>query len=44
MEEDSVEKLKKVLEPLSENILFSLKELFHSNFWAWLMRKYPQIF
>lgn len=44
MEENSVEKLKKVLEPLSENILFSLKELFHSNFWAWLMRKYPQIF
>lgn len=44
MEENSVEKLEKVLDPLSKNILFSLKELFHSNFWAWLMRKYPQIF
>lgn len=36
--------LEKNIENLSKNVLFSLKELFHSNFWAWLMRKYPEIF
>ncbi len=33
---------------LSQNTMFNLsltsKELFHSNFWAWIIRKYPNIF
>ena len=38
----------KNIEELSNNAMFSLsltsRELFHSNFWAWLLRKYPKIF
>lgn len=38
----------KNIEELGNNAVFSLsltsRELFHSNFWAWLLRKYPQIF
>ena len=42
------EKLKNIIEDLSNNVMFSLslssKELFHSNLWAWLGRKYPKMF
>ena len=38
----------KNIEDLSNNAMFAMsqtsKELFHSNFWAWLLRKYPKIF
>lgn len=38
----------KNIEELSNNAMFSLsltsRELFHTNFWAWLLRKYPNIF
>lgn len=38
----------KNIEDLSSNAMFAMsqtsKELFHSNFWAWMLRKYPQIF
>ena len=41
-------KLKNIIEDLSNNVMFSLslssKELFHSNLWAWLGRKYPKMF
>lgn len=41
-------KLKNIIENLSNNVMFSLslssKELFHSNLWAWLGRKYPKMF
>lgn len=40
--------LKTIIKDLSNNVMFSLsltsKELFHSNLWAWLGRKYPQMF
>jgi len=36
------------LDRLANNAMFAVsmtsKELFHTNFWAWLLRKYPQIF
>lgn len=42
------EKLKNIINDLSNNVMFSLsltsKELFHSNLWAWLGRKYPKMF
>lgn len=42
------EKLKNIIKDLSNNVMFSLsltsKELFHSNLWAWLGRKYPKMF
>lgn len=42
------EKLKTIIKDLSNNVMFSLslssKELFHSNIWAWLGRKYPEMF
>ena len=42
------ENLKTIIEDLSNNVMFSLslssKELFHSNLWAWLGRKYPKMF
>ncbi len=38
----------KNLDDLSKNPMFILsltsKELFHSNFWAWILRQYPQVF
>lgn len=38
----------KSINDLSNNTMFALsltsRELFHSNFWAWLIRKYPQVF
>lgn len=38
----------KNLDDLSKNSMFMLsltsKELFHSNFWAWILRQYPKIF
>jgi len=38
----------KNLDDLSKNPMFMLsltsRELFHSNFWAWILRQYPQIF
>ncbi len=38
----------KNIKELDNNAIFSLsltsRELFHSNFWAWLLRKYPKIF
>ena len=41
-------KLKTIIKDLSNNVMFSLsltsKELFHSNLWAWLGRKYPKMF
>ncbi len=37
-----------ILDNLEKNAMFSMsltsKELFHTNFWAWMLRKYPQIF
>lgn len=37
--------LKSTLKNLSDNMMFRLsltsKELFHSNFWAWLLEEYP---
>ena len=42
------EKLLKIINNLSNNAMFAIsltsRELFHSNFWAWILRKYPQIF
>ena len=42
------ENLKTIIKDLSNNVMFSLslssKELFHSNLWAWLGRKYPKMF
>ena len=42
------DKILRAIDRLSQNALFNLsltsKELFHSNFWAWLIRKYPNIF
>ena len=42
------DKILKTIEKLSENTMFNLsltsKELFHSNFWSWLIRKYPNTF
>lgn len=42
------ENLKTIIKDLSNNVMFSLslssKELFHSNIWAWLGRKYPEMF
>lgn len=42
------ENLKTIIKDLSNNVMFSLslasKELFHSNMWAWLGRKYPKMF
>ena len=41
-------KILKSIDELSTNTMFNLsltsKELFHSNFWSWLIRKYPTIF
>lgn len=38
----------KTINELSNNAMFNVsltsRELFHTNFWAWLLRKYPQIF
>lgn len=42
------EEIIKTVDTLSNNAMFNVsltsKELFHSNFWAWLIRKYPNIF
>lgn len=41
-------KILKIIDSLTSNAIFSIsltsKELFHTNFWAWLLQKYPQIF
>ena len=38
------EKLLKIINNLSNNAMFAIsltsRELFHSNFWAWILRKY----
>lgn len=38
----------KTINNLSNSAMFTLslpsRELFHSNFWAWIIRKYPQVF
>ena len=38
----------KAINDLSNNAMFAMsltsKELFHSNLWAWMLRKYPQVF
>lgn len=38
----------KNLDDLSKNPMFILsltsRELFHSNFWAWILRQYPKVF
>lgn len=37
-----------ILNRLTNNAMFNIsltsRELFHTNFWAWMLRKYPQIF
>lgn len=41
-------KILKTIKELSNNAMFAMsltsKELFHSNIWAWMLRKYPNIF
>ena len=41
-------KILKAINDLSNNAMFAMsltsKELFHSNLWAWMLRKYPQVF
>ena len=41
-------KILKVINDLSNNAMFAIsltsKELFHTNLWAWMLRKYPQVF
>ena len=38
----------KTINKLSNNAMFNVsltsRELFHTNFWAWLLRKYPKVF
>lgn len=38
----------KIINDLSNNAMFAMsltsRELFHTNFWAWMLRKYPQVF
>lgn len=42
------DKILKNIDSLSNNAMFNIsltsKELFHTNFWTWLLRKYPNIF
>ncbi len=42
------DKILEIIEKLSDNAMFSMsltsRELFHSNVWAWMIRKYPKIF
>lgn len=41
-------KILKIVDELSNNAMFAMsltsKELFHSNIWAWMLRKYPKVF
>lgn len=41
-------KILKIIDELSNNAMFAMsltsKELFHSNIWAWILRKYPKVF
>ena len=41
-------KILKIIDELSNNAMFAMsltsKELFHSNIWAWMLRKYPKVF
>ena len=41
-------KILKTINELSNNAMFAMsltsKELFHSNIWSWMLRKYPNIF
>ena len=41
-------KILKIIDELSNNAMFAIsltsKELFHTNLWAWMLRKYPNIF
>ena len=41
-------KILKAINDLSNNAMFAMsltsKEMFHSNLWAWMLRKYPQVF
>ena len=41
-------KILKIIDELSNNAMFAMsltsKELFYSNIWAWMLRKYPKIF
>ena len=38
----------KTINKLSNNAMFNVsltsRELFHTNFWAWMLRKYPKVF
>ncbi len=42
------DKISDTIKGLSENAMFAMsltsRELFHSNVWAWMIRKYPKIF
>ncbi len=42
------DKIIKAVDSLSDNTMFNMsltsKELFHSNIWAWMIKKYPNIF
>ena len=45
LEENKIKEIKKICESLKKNTMFNLslssKELFHSNFIAWLIENYP---